>query len=103
MLDTGTVFLVVGAVLPFIVDILSRIPFLKSDNAKKIVVILLSLIGGYLIEYSKGLVTNFNELLGSFAIVLGTSQIVFKNLYNDTSLASLLRGDKKAVVKTVTV
>lgn len=101
MLDVTSIVLIIGAVLPFLVDVVIRIFGVQDkDNAQKLIVTVLSILGAVAIEFGAGLKWNWNDAIGMFALIFGTSQVIFRNFYKDTLASRFLLGQTVLTTKT---
>ena len=81
--------IVIGAVLPFFIDLINK--YVKSGNWKYVISLVISLVVGAVLSYQDLSLAN---VLASGAIVFAAAQTVYKTYYGDSQLRTKLTGIK---------
>lgn len=91
-MDTNTITLLAGIVLPLIVDLAKRFLKLEGALATRLVAGGLSLAIALFAEASTKPIMNWQDLFARFSVIFGASQVVYLALLKDTEVSKVLAG-----------
>lgn len=91
-MDINTLTVLASFVLPLLVDLVNRIFKVQTPDVAKIIAGILAFVVALISELSVKPAVDFADLVTRFAVVFTVSQVVFKNIYKDTSLSASIRG-----------
>ena len=89
-MDTNNLTLLATVFLPVIVDIFIKVFKIKSLTAMKLVAGLLAFAIALISELSIKPAIDVQDLISRFAVVFTLSQVIYRNIYKDTSLNTKL-------------
>lgn len=89
-MDTNTLMILASAVLPVIVDLFIKVFKIENTLAQKIVAGLLAFGIALFSELSAKPAIDVQDLISRFAVVFTLSQVIYRNIYKDTSLNTKL-------------
>jgi hypothetical protein len=87
MLTNETLGLIIGAILPPVIDLMVK--YIKNSNIRFIVSLLICLVAGVLISIDN---LTFADILGSGAIVFASAQVIYKTYWKDSGIRTSVYG-----------